>query len=235
MLNWIFRCRNNSSIQKEFDYILDFAQDLAGRNPTALIDLVRILLRPLQAELLLTAVKNEIHRTRQPIQEYTFFMPDGPRRIQMVFDYPQLDSDKFLVQLNRDPILPCPWHRDRYVDTLANIGHGKSWGNWVEDVINHSVMIWLPWGIPFVDGGNHSIATGIITGEGTLKPKYVCDMGKLLDLVNCDGKHYRSSQNNKVLDIVRDAKIAALFEIGRLMRKHNIVPMAITNTCKASD
>ena len=78
-----------------------------------------------------------------------------------------------------------------------------------------------------MQGGNHSIAAGIVGGEGVLRPKEVYDMGRLLDLVQCDGKHYRSQQDGQVLDIVHDDKIAALFEVGRLMRHHGITPMKI--------
>ena len=225
MLYWPFRSKDKPVRLTEFDHIVGFAEALAKSNPAALIDLSRILLRPLQSELLLTAIENEMHGARHEIEDYKFFMPHGPSNIQMAFDCPRLDSDKFLVQLNRDPVLPCPWHRGRYVGTLTSIGHGKHCGNWKEDRVNHCVTLWLPWGIAFVHGGNHSIAAGIVGGEGVLRPKEVYDMGRLLDLVQCDGKHYRSKQDNKVLDTVHDDKIAALFEVGRLMQQHRIIPM----------
>lgn len=227
MLSWFFRSKTTPGRAAEFDHIMDFAQTLAESNPTALIDLVRILLRPLQSELLLTAIQNEKHGARDEVDGYDFFMPCGPREIQRAFDCPQLDPAKFLVQLNRDPVLPCPWHRSRYIGTLANIGHGKDCGGWEEDSTNHSVTLWLPWGIAFVHGGNHSIAAGIVGGEGVLRPKGVYDMSGLLDLVQCDGKHYRLKQDNNVLDTVHDHKIAALFEVGRLMQRHGVTPMAI--------
>ncbi len=227
MIDWLLKRMGKSVRLTEFDHIMGFAQTLSNTNPAALVDLVRILLRPLQSELLLTAIENEMHGARHEIESYKFFMPCGPSNIQMVFDHPQLDSEKFLVHLNRDPVLPCPWHRDRYVGSLSNIGHGKHCGDWQEDVINHSITVWLPWGIAFVYGGNHSIAAGIVGGEGVVRPKEVYDMSMLLDLVRCDGKHYRSMKNDEVLDKVYDVKIAALFEVGRLMRQHHITPMVL--------
>lgn len=227
MLNWIFKSKSKQDRQSGFENVMGFAQDLTKQNPYALVDLVRILLRPLQSELLLTAIENEIHHARSAIKNYKFFMPNGPSDIQMEIDCPRLDVSKFLVQLNRDPVLPCPWHRVGYVGTLTSIGHGKSGGNWNVDALNHNITVWLPWGIAFVHGGNHSIAAGIVGGEGVLHPNQVYDMGKLLDLVECDGKHYRSKQDWTVLDSVHDYKIAALFEVGRLMKRHHITPMAI--------
>jgi hypothetical protein len=46
----------------------------------------------------------------------------------------------------------------------------------------------------------------------------VFDMSGMLDLVQCDGKHYRLMQDGQILDSVHDLKIAALFEIGRLIK-----------------
>jgi hypothetical protein len=83
----------------------------------------------------------------------------------------------------------------------------------------------LPWGIAFVNGGNHSISVGIVGGEGVLQPNEVYDMSKMLDLVQCDGQHYRAVSNGQILDRVHDTRIAAVFEVGRMLRTHRITPM----------
>lgn len=225
MFSWFRKGKHKPKIRTEFDHIMDFANSLANKNPVALINLVRVLLRPLQSELLLTAIQNEMHQAQHEIESYKFFMPNGPSQLQMDFDEPKLDSANFLVQLNCDPVLPCPWHRDRYVDNLVCIGKDKARGDWKEDPLNHRITLWLPWGIAFVHGGNHSIATGILNGEGTVRPKEVYNMARLLDHVQCDGTHYRVNKSGEVLDSVHDYKIAAVFEIGRLMKLHQITPM----------
>lgn len=227
MFEWIRRHGKDKPAEPspEFNHIMSFARDLAKSNPVALIDLVRVLLRPLQAELLLSAIENEMHGAGSAITDFKFFMPNGPSDLQMAFDCPRLDSDGFLVQLNRDPVLPCPWHRGRYVGTLANIGAGKLCGDWEQDTTNHFVTVWLPWGIAFVNGGNHSITAGIVGGEGVLQPNEVYGMSKMLDLVQCDGQHYRAVSNGQILDRVHDTRIAAVFEVGRMLRTHKITPM----------
>lgn len=228
MFEWIrSRIENKGAAppSSEFNHIMSFARDLANSNPVALIDLVRVLLRPLQAGLMLSAIENEMHGARSAITDFKFFMPNGPSDLQMAFDCPRLSSEGFLVQLNRDPVLPCPWHRGRYVSALADIGAGKPCGDWEEDNTNHFVTVWLPWGIAFVNGGNHSIAAGIVGGEGVLRPNEVFDMSRLLDLVQCDGQHYRLVANGQALDRVHDTRIAALFEVGRMLQAHKITPM----------
>jgi hypothetical protein len=82
--------------------------------------------------------------------------------------------------------------------------------------------VWLPWGISFVGGGNHSIAAGIIGGGGYVTPAEVYDMSALLDMVQCDGQHYRETSTQNVLADVSDERVAAVFEIGRLMQTLNV-------------
>jgi hypothetical protein len=223
LFNWFHKPKHVELTK--FDHVMDFAQTLAQHNPAALVDLVRILLRPLQSELLLTAIENEMHGARKEVETYKFFMPNHSSSIQNCWNYPKLPAKNFSIQLNRDPVLPCPWKRTDYIETLSTIGESKYCGEWKEDTINHKITVWLPWGIAFVNGGNHSIAAGIIGGEGVLEPKEVYDMGGLLDIVQCDGKQYSSKKNGQVLDLVHDYKNAALFEVGRLMRDHRIIPM----------
>ncbi|GKT21897.1 DUF6710 family protein [Acidovorax sp. SUPP3334] len=208
----------------EFDHILEFALELEKSNPESLISLVRALLRPLQSDLLISAIEREAHKARGEVESYKFFMPYGPTRLQMGLESPQLNPDDFTIQLSCDPILPCPWQRDRYTGTLSYIGKGKKAGVWREDS-NHKAVIWLPWGIVFVHGGNHSIAAGILSGEGTLKPSEVYDMTPLLEQIECDGNNYLSKPDRTTICKVHDKRIAAIFEIGRIMKRQNITPM----------
>ncbi|EQA1904414.1 DUF6710 family protein [Escherichia coli] len=81
--------------------------------------------------------------------------------------------------------------------------------------INHRVTLWLPWRIGFVRGGNHSIASGVLAGEGEVIPDTVYDMRYLLDIVSTDGYYWYMS--GKICERVSDYRTAAFFEIGRLL------------------
>jgi hypothetical protein len=223
----IFSKTKQAPVSSSFDHLMEFARDVAEINPAALIDVVRLLLRPLQSELLIAAPKNELHYARCGVESFRFFMPNGPSKLQHCGDYPKLQCREFLVNLSKDAVLPCPWHRGRYSDAISQIGAGKKCGNWMVDTENHKIVLWLPWGIAFVNGGNHSIAAGVLGAEGQLRPTETYDMSRLLDLVHCDGKNFLDVENGQVLDKVQDHKIAALFEVGRLMTEHNVVPMKI--------
>lgn len=73
----------------------------------------------------------------------------------------------------------------------------------------------LPWRIGFVRGGNHSIASGVLAGEGEVIPDTVYDMRYLLDIVSTDGYYWYMS--GKICERVSDYRTAAFFEIGRLL------------------
>ncbi|ENT6626225.1 DUF6710 family protein, partial [Salmonella enterica subsp. enterica serovar Senftenberg] len=125
----------------------------------------------------------------------------------------RLAAEDFPLALATAKILPWPWGESSYRSALADIGSAK--GNpWVQD-INHRVTLWLPWRIGFVRGGNHSIASGVLAGEGEVIPDTVYDMRYLLDIVSTDGYYWYMS--GKICERVSDYRTAAFFEIGRLL------------------
>lgn len=229
MIKSIWRFANRPSKlrlarQAEFTNLLDLAREIAAENPRGLLDVVRLYMRPLQTDHLLSCAQRSLHGARSEIAPHTLFMRGARMELTDHWRYPQVDAGRFLVNLSIDPVLPCPWHRDRYVSTLSTIGVGKQSGQWEQDP-NHSVAVLLPWGIACVFGGNHSIAAGIVAGEGEVKPIEAWDMGEILEKVHCDGLHYIETATGKPVCEMHDPKMGAVFEIGRLMVKHQIVPM----------
>jgi hypothetical protein len=207
----------------EFENIMEMARDIGQRNPDALHDFVNLLLRPFQAEALVGVVENAPHQAPPDIISSTFFFEDHRSTPLTSGTGVSVEPGEFRVHLAKDTILPWPWNRQRIAGALAHIGSGKSTGNWRQDP-NHRVTTWLPWGISFVEGGNHSIAAGVIAGEGEITPGKVLDMSELLDLVKCDGRYYREISGDKAIAAVTDERIAAVFEIGRLMKQLNVQP-----------
>lgn len=222
--------------KERFNQILNFALDLEKENTRGLVDLMRILLRPLQSELLISSIEAEEHKSNNELLSHNFFMPNCQfLDLQSTWEKPKLKNEDFLIHLNRDPILPWPWYRSRYVSAISNIGANKInkpiWqdygGKWEQDKVNHRISLWQPWGLAFVDGGNHSISVGIINGEGTLEPTDVYDMSFLLEKVKCDGENYILIESNQILDSVNSVRRAAVFEIGRILHRNNIIPMHV--------
>ncbi|MFZ6689305.1 DUF6710 family protein [Undibacterium sp. SXout11W] len=210
--------RKRLEMQTEFKSLMEFASDLANENPKALADLVRMYLRPLQAEMIIDAVTKGQIKDVPSIDQRDFFW-DRQHRLFDQLRRTIRHTKKIEIRLNRDVILPWPWERKRLLQALATIGTGKTQGRWKQDDMNHLVHVWLPWGIPFVGGGNHSIAAGIIAGEGKIVPTEIHDMSGIFKLVECDGMNFLDKKDGSIIAPVSDARVAAIFEIGRLMHK----------------
>ncbi|WP_059405264.1 DUF6710 family protein [Pseudomonas sp. RIT-PI-q] len=217
-----------------FERLLKTATLIAETNPRGLVDLVRAILRPLQSECLLGVAERgqDAMSTIEPGKFFgeairdRMFTPDG-----MSLRGTRLEGKAFSVKLSRDAVLPWAWDVGRYVNALATIGsskavdNGNPWsqvdqGPWCQDE-NHQIELWLPWGIGFVNGGNHSITAGILGGEGEVTPDYVFDMSFLFDDLRCDGRYYLENVTGERVEPVKDVRRAAVFEIGRMMRDIN--------------
>ncbi|GAA4880314.1 hypothetical protein GCM10023310_70630 [Paenibacillus vulneris] len=128
---------------------------------------------------------------------------------------------QFKVDLTEDLVLPWPWNVDRYVTSITSIGSSRPWGEWEEDS-NHRVDMYLPLGICFVRGGNHSITSGIISGKGTVTTSKVYDISLVYDYVYTDGIYYRRTADNSIISSVQFIEFAVIFEIGRMLRERKI-------------
>lgn len=213
-----------------FAQLMHTANAIAEINPRGLTDLVRAIVRPYQSDYLLAVAEGGTD-ARPDFEEKSLFGEEVRRRMfSDIGNYRlvRLPEEHFQIHLARDPVLPWPWKHDRYVSALAEIGTAKIdpadiWnryhsGAWRQDS-NHRVALWLPWGIGFVQGGNHSIAAGILAGEGVLTPAYVFDMSYLFSEIYADAESYREMGTGRKLGPVLNQRLAALFEIGRLMHE----------------
>lgn len=199
---------------------MEMAHQINEINPQGLKELMNALLRPIQSEHLVAVAELGPHCAPSEIRGEDFFFDlwhagYQPARI--------LPERPVRLELSRDIVLPTSWHRHRYASALATIGTDKQQSCWRQD-INHRVSLWLPWGIAFVTGGNHSITAGILAGEGTLIATEVMDASNVLGAIYCDGRVYRNVETGQSLAAVRDVRRAAVFEIGRLMpNQYNIL------------
>jgi hypothetical protein len=210
--------RNN---QIEFENLMAFAELIAEENPCALVDFIRLLARPLQSELMIDAAIKGDRRDVPCVDTRNFFWDDQDSYFGALRRTRRRRKD-IEVCLGRDLVLPWPWEPGRLVRSLTSIGPGRPWGTWKVDKQNHGLHLWLPWGISFVVGGNHSITAGIISGHGSIAPTEVYDMSSIFRIVHCDGSHYKSADGFTRIAEVTDPRVAAIFETGRLMHRHKV-------------
>lgn len=200
--------------QLRFERIMEVARSIAAMDATGLYRLIFALMRDEQTERLLSVAEQEPHGAVGELRPDGFFFDD--RRLVRPTEHLVTPKVPERVHLGRDAVMPTPWRREDFANALANIGAGRSMGEWEEDG-NHTIWLWLPWRIAFVTGGNHSIAAGILGSEGCVTATDVYDMRVLLDRVECDGRHYVERATGRRLERVSSYRRAAVFEIGRLL------------------
>lgn len=216
---------SNKEIITKFNHLLSVAEQIAYQNPRALPDFVNSILRPLQAETNLAVA--EIGQDAAPCIDPVFLFGQFIHGYQ--WEYPEceckgslLENSHFIVRLDYHLVFSWPWSLSRYIQNISSVGKKKSVeenNSWTQDY-NHKVSVWLPWGLCFVDGGNHSIMTGIASSEGRIQPNSVWDYSCLLDSLYTDGLFWYDSATKQQIGKVNDYRFAAVFEIGRLMRKY---------------
>lgn len=224
--------------EEKFNNIICFAKEILSsvinNNSTKqhpIFDLIRILGRGLQSEYMKYLVYYGDKDTgRVPNLDWNSIgFPDDKfihidnnnNKYLKVRDIIKVVKAKKKINLSRDLVLPWPWKRERLLSCMLNIGEGRKWGSWNQDFNNHDVVVWLPIGLAWVWGGNHSITIGIIQG-GEVVPKYYQDMSELYNYVRSDGKNFIRIEDNEILSTVKSVEFAAIFEIGRLLKEQNI-------------
>jgi hypothetical protein len=190
-----------------------------------IIDVIKLLGRKIQTDFLSNVLYWENDAPQTYIDSSDVFFPadtpltkDGQyihglkRKLQLIRQ----------VHLGRDLVLPCPWRRSRFINCIATIGEGRLNGTWKQDETNHFVELWLPLGIAWVHGGNHSIATGIIQGVGEIPPETIYDISEVYNYVHTDGQYYFRNEDQSIISEVHSIEFATIFEIGRMMKERSI-------------
>ena len=210
--------------REEFGCILEIARDTARHDPLPLPLLVKLIGRVAQARAMTEVLRHPQDTTDCEYEPQTvLFNPlaslteDG----RSLNDLKRKIPSRRALKLGVDIILPCPWNREGLISNLSGLRIGGTWGKWRQDW-NHRVELWLPLGIGWVFGGNHSIAAGILQATGQVKPEVTYDISDVYDYVICDGLDYRRSYDGSIIDRVSDLEVAAIFEIGRIMLEHDI-------------
>jgi uncharacterized protein DUF6710 len=189
-----------------------------------LLRVIRLLVRPYQSELMRRLyTSNEYHLGGvgvEPLSENLWFDPRKlrePHRTDLRDIFVRNEVSGYELDISRVPILPWPWNGNRLDNALSSIGPDRHWGAWKHDPGNHVVTVVCPLRIGLVDGGNHSIATGILLGGGIIPSNAMIDLRPLYEIVHCDGRFFRLTADNRKLAKVKNPIFAAVFEIGRMI------------------
>ncbi|HEX8843471.1 MAG TPA: DUF6710 family protein [Pyrinomonadaceae bacterium] len=219
------RVRGGRQAQREeFESIIGLAKNIAKTDPAALPALVKLIGRGAQARAMTGVLRRPDDKVFHYLPEKVLFDIFAP----ITADGHRLDDLKRKVPAPRamtlgvDLVFPWPWARERIAGSLSLLRPGGRGGKWRQDPQNHFVELWLPLGVGWVTGGNHSLTAGIIHADGRVMPEVTFDISDVYRHVHCDGLYYRRTHDSSKISPVSDLEMAAIFEIGRLIAKHRV-------------
>jgi hypothetical protein len=204
---------------------MERANELANQeNIYGLVDLIRIVLRPIQAEHIRNAYLRQPHAAIGEL----FYSDLGLNCVLPEFNqtfgallYTDLcrvsDTTRFpKLNLASDVTLPTSWNAGSIVNMLGMIGKDRHCGPFVQSE-NHKIMYTYPLAIGWVANGNHSLIQAILRGEGEIKPVEVYDLSPIVKSVKFDGKQWLCRKTKAVLGSPRYQEFGWVWEIGRLI------------------
>src|SRR3569833_239265 len=157
-----------------FDNILKVASEL-GNDVEALHGLIRLLGRSIQGRSLGTWMRYPDHSSCWDADDLLFpettpITQDG----RSLYDLMEPLCVFMDLSLATDTVLPWPGEPQRLAKSLRGLKPNGAWGEWRQDW-NHSVVVWKPLNVGWVNGGNHSMSAGIAYETGRIKPEAVYD------------------------------------------------------------
>lgn len=178
-----------------FEHLMDWANSLsAEHNRRGLEDLIKIVLRPVQAIHLRDALLRPRHAGPQSLHWMSSlgglwdgYADNGTWAAFLLKNCRRPVDQSSSIRLASDMVIPTLWSESSILNSLGMIGEGRELGAFVQDP-NHSVTLMQPLNIAWVNGGNHSIAQGILGGEGVLLPDDVYDVTEIIRGVRFDGE-----------------------------------------------
>ncbi|WP_459205261.1 DUF6710 family protein [Pseudomonas sp. MLB6B] len=215
-----------SSSVTEFENVIRWARMLADdANREGLEDLIKIVLRPVQADHMRAALIRPKHCAPESLSWIRSMgglwqIPTAEGTLlSHVTKYGRQTVDKsHTVRLWRDVVLPTIWSSSSIESSLGAIGPGRSCGRFTQDS-NHRVTLMIPLGIGWVSGGNHSITQGILSGEGEIVPDEVIDVSSAIDAVRYDGECWVCMSSGLRTEGPLYREFGWVWEIARLLSK----------------
>ncbi|ASI93588.1 DUF6710 family protein [Vibrio rotiferianus] len=193
---------------EEMTHLLRRASALAERkNVEGLKDLIRTIWRRLQS--------------RQMLEPYLVDDHQATGCIDLVIgSFGELHScyagrvDTY-ISLS-EPIITFPWHPERIIRNLGSIGPDRLMGNFKPST-NHSVNYYWPIMLGQVTGGNHSIAQGIIMGEGEVKVEDWYNLAPLLNKYRNNGHAWICQERNEIVKYCDCPELGMAWEVSRFL------------------
>lgn len=214
--------RNEESVTRntvEMELLISRADKLSKTNNfDGLKDLQRTIWRSLQAKLMLEPYIRADHAASGDIN-FNFCS------YSQINECYQGETNSY-ISLS-EAVITFPWHPDRILNNLGTIGEGMSKGKFSASN-NHSVNFYWPIMLAEVTGGNHSIAQGIIRGEGEVQVESFYDLTPLVNRYKCDGKNWIDLSENRVVTCCACIELGMAWEVSRFLMTMGEPPFQIS-------
>lgn len=218
--------RSDEEKRKKFQRILDFVDPFIKPDNLGLRQIIRLLGGVTQRQAMAGLISSIDHSGPAMEPSVAWFCearsvyPGGLNMFNLKKEVKK-DNPHIKLRLGVDIVLPCPREHLKLSRALNWEHEGEKQGPWTKEK-NHKVEWWLPVGIGWVHGGNHSITAGIASGEGFVTPYHVYDISAIYQYVKCDGVEFLATKTGAKLAAVENIEFAAIFEIGRKMVERGV-------------
>lgn len=178
------------------------------------IDVLNYVLTVLREDLKYSLIAEVIYK-EEAIDLDTRFFPDYKTldgTWENIKEY-QSETTKEIV-LSEDCVIGIPWKPDRIWEKVTFMLKEP----FIRDS-NHQAIYFPELKVCFVLSGNHSIAVGVIYKKGVIKANE-CSIIPAFAHLKSDGDNWINSHTNEILEPVKDFRIAAMYEIARLIQQY---------------
>lgn len=214
--NYLFKKWCQSSKIGQFNEVLEFAKRglMLKSDDQDKIELLDYVITVLQNDLKYSLLSEVIYK-KQVVDLEHRLIPSFVDEFDNVINLHNRCS-KFVVDISlvEDCVISVPWDKWRIWDKT-------SWmlkDPFIRDS-NHQGIYFPELKLCFVLSGHHSIAVGTIYKKGVIKATE-CSIEPAFQHLKSDGANWINIHNNKILEEVKDFRIAALFELAKM--KYNM-------------
>lgn len=216
----LFRFNSNFKKNREkFTHFMSYVQQFKQSNEVddeyqkhIFSDFMKVALKPIQAKHMTYAYSCAEHSAPESIYIDDWFNNNTSLHNFFV----PVNTRNHLLCLKHDIVLPTVWSPRSIVLNTGQIADG--FHDFVQND-NHYVTILLPFRIGFVRGGNHSIALGILNGNGSIIPDKAIDITPLLKEINFNGTHW--VMENKIIGQPRYVEFGWVWEVYKYLYNVN--------------
>ena len=201
--------------KSQFDEIFIFIQQGLEQQKVIeeKIDLLNYLLTVLREDLKYSLIAEVIYKKRAIDLKHRF-IPDFKTQDGEDLNVNRCQTGIIKdISLSDDCVIGVPWAAEQ-------IWKKTSWmlrRPFINDS-NHQAVYLPELKVCFVLSGNHSIAVGVVYRKGLIKANE-CSIIPAFDHLQTDGENWINSHTNEILEPVKDFRIAAMFEIAKMIHQ----------------